>query len=139
MNADQFSELVKQVIIGKKLPDAIYLHKAAFAHVPEPLTKFISIVAKALKIPEEKWDLVKLQRKHFGLSLLSYPTFFTDFYPALHTSITVDLSKLSHKVTHYDQSDNPPILHRKETMLHPSHESCELFKAITDEGDRKRL
>lgn len=139
MNAEQFNQLVKKVDIGKKLPDAIYLHKDAFGHIPASLSKFIEIVAKALKISCANWNLVKLQRKHFGLSLLNYPEFFNESYPALHTSITIDLNKLIHKVTHYDQSNNPPILHRKETMLPSSHENYELFKLITEEGERAGL
>ncbi|WP_100913677.1 DNA phosphorothioation-associated putative methyltransferase [Pseudoalteromonas spongiae] len=139
MNAEQFKELVKKVKVAKKLPDAIYFHKDAFAHAPLELKKFVEIVAKALKIPDSKWNLVKLFKADFRLSLLHYPDFFTDSYPALHQSVTVDLVKLTHKVTKYDSSENPPILHRKETMIGTENPSYQLFCDITAEGEQAGL
>ncbi len=60
MDDNQFLELVAQVKIGKQLPEAIYLHKDAFSALPTALTKFIPAVAKALNLPDEQWNLVKL-------------------------------------------------------------------------------
>ncbi len=116
MNAELFKELVKSIEVGKRLPDAIYFHKDAFEDTPTTLTKFITVVAQALKIADDDWNLVKVFRNDFRLSLLHYPNFFEDSYPALAQSVTVDLNKLSHRVTSYNTQDNPPILHRKETM-----------------------
>lgn len=139
MNAEQFQELVKSINIGKKLPDAIYFHKESFEEVPDALSKFIRIVAKALKIEDEHWNLVKVFRKDFRVSLLNYPMFFEDSYPVLEQSVNVDLTKLSHKVTSYDSHDNPPILHRKETMLPVNHAFYERFCQITEEGEAAGL
>ncbi|MCV5276905.1 hypothetical protein OFC49_39860, partial [Escherichia coli] len=66
-------------------------------------------------------------------------TFYTDSYPALEQSLNVDLSKLSHKVTCYRSSENPPILHRKETMILPGSDHFELFTALTKEGEMAGL
>ncbi|MBA6362021.1 hypothetical protein H4J49_19665, partial [Colwellia sp. BRX8-6] len=127
MNAEQFKKLVNSLDVGKKLPDSIYFHKDTFSDVPEVLVKFITIVAKALKVDDENWNLVKVFRKDFRLSLLNYPLFFEDSYPALEQSVNVDLTKLSHRITNYSKQDNPPILHRKETMVSKHHESFEHF------------
>jgi DNA phosphorothioation-associated putative methyltransferase len=135
MNAEQFKELVNSLDVGKKLPDSIYFHKDTFSDVPEVLSKFIKIVAKALKIEDDKWNLVKVFRKDFRLSLLNYPLFFEDSYPALEQSVNVDLTKLSHRITNYSKQDNPPILHRKETMVPKLHESYEHFCMLTQEGE----
>ena len=135
MNAEQFKELVNSLTVGKKLPDSIYLHKDAFSDAPEILSKFIKAVAKALKIEDEQWNLVKVFRKDFRLSLLNYPSFFEESYPALEQSVNVDLNKLSHRVTSYSKQENPPILHRKETMIPKGHESYEHFCMITQEGE----
>lgn len=139
MNADHFKELVKTISIGKKLPDAIYLHKEAFSQAPLPLTKFILIVAKALKIDDSDWNLVKVFKKDFRISLLNYPTFFEESYPPLEQSVTVDLAKLSHRITKYCNRDNPPILHRKETMLPKQHPKYDEFSMITQEGEAAGL
>jgi len=139
MNAEQFKQLVKKVKIAKKLPDAVYFHKDAFTDAPAELVKFIKVVAQALKVDEADYDLVKLFKNDFRLSLLNYPTFYEDSYPALKQSVTVDLAKLSHKVTKYDNSDNPPILHRKETMVSSTNKHFQLFCDLTAEGEQAGL
>ncbi|OXX35889.1 hypothetical protein B9J90_09340 [Vibrio sp. V09_P4A23P171] len=53
MDAEQFSQLVAQIKIGKQLPEAIYLHKDAFSALPTTLSKFILAVAKALNHPDK--------------------------------------------------------------------------------------
>ncbi|RDV23919.1 DNA phosphorothioation-associated putative methyltransferase [Alteromonas aestuariivivens] len=139
MNAPLFNELVSAIQIGKKLPDAIYLHDSALLSVPDKLHKVILAVGNALKIPRDQWNIVKLSRKDFALSLLHYPDFEHDAYPALKQSVTVNLEKLSHKVTDYTSYDNPPILHRKETMVLETHPLYEEFQQITQEGERAGL
>ncbi|HHG3222950.1 TPA: DNA phosphorothioation-associated putative methyltransferase [Vibrio parahaemolyticus] len=134
MDFQSFKQLVKQIHIGKQLPDAVYLHRDAMSEIPPELRKFIPAVAQAVNLPDNQWNLIKLFKKEFRLSLLNYPTFYTDSYPALEQSLNVNLSKLSHKVTCYRSSENPPILHRKETMILPSSDHYELFTALTKEG-----
>lgn len=139
MDAKLFIHLVKEISIGKQLPDAIYLHKDAFSAIPDTLRAFIPAVAKALSIEDKDWNLVKLFKKDFRLSLLHYPEFYADSYPALHKSINVDLSKLSHRITEYSNSENPPILHRKESMVLDDNPYYEQFTQITSEGENAGL
>ncbi|PSV09627.1 hypothetical protein C0W93_14565 [Photobacterium leiognathi subsp. mandapamensis] len=137
MNAELFKQLVSELKIGKQLPDSVYLHKDALTEANEKLALFIAAVANALKVTE--WNLVKLHKKEFRLSLLSYPSFYTESYPALHQSVNVDLVKLTHKTTDYRNSDNPPILHRKETMISTSSKHYQNFKDLTYEGENAGL
>lgn len=139
MNEELFAELVAQIKVGKQLPDAVYLHRDAFKALPKVLTQFIPAVAKAVSLEDDNWNLVKLFKKEFRLSLLHYPDFYTDSYPALKQSLNVDLSKLSHKIMSYEGSDNPPILHRKETMILPGSEYFEHFTYLTQEGENAGL
>ncbi|MGR5468684.1 DNA phosphorothioation-associated putative methyltransferase [Vibrio astriarenae] len=139
MNKDIFTELVGEIRVGKHLPDAIYLHRDAFSGIPKHLSQFIPAVAKAVNLPDDEWNLVKLFKKDFRLSLLHYPSFYEDSYPALKQSLNVDLAKLSHKITSYENSDNPPILHRKETMVLPESEYYDHFISLTQEGENAGL
>ncbi len=139
MDEKIFSELVSQIPVGKQLPDAIYVHRDAFSAVPDTLAKFIPAVANAVNVGNEDWNLVKLFKKEFRLSLLHYPSFYDDSYPSLQQSLNVDLTKLSHKVTSYEQSDNPPILHRKETMVLPNSQYYDHFVTLTQEGENAGL
>ena len=107
--------------------------------LPSELQKFIPAVARAVNLPDEQWNLIKLFKNEFRLSLLNYPSFYSDSYPVLEQSLNVDLSKLSHKVTCYRSSENPPILHRKETMILPGSDYYEHFTTLTEEGEKAGL
>ncbi len=135
LTPERFTQLVAALPYKKVLPDAVYLHKETLTTTSPQLYRFVCAVAQALKLPECEWDLVKLAKQDFRLSLLSYPTFFEEAYPSLKQSVTVDLAKLSHTVTCYDSQDNPPILHRKECMLTPDHPQAENCRQITQEGE----
>ena len=133
MDHEKFKKLLKDIKLGKKLPDAIYLHVDAFDEIPGALSKFTQIVANALKV--SSWNVAKFSRKEFKLSLLYYPDFYEDSYPALEQAVTVDLKKLEHKVISYKDSENPPKLHRKELFVPESHGMYGLFCEITKEGE----
>ncbi|MGO4998464.1 DNA phosphorothioation-associated putative methyltransferase [Oceanisphaera sp. W20_SRM_FM3] len=139
LNFEKFKQLVSALPYKKELPDAVYLHRDTLQSTDATLSEFVIAVAAALKIKDDEWNLVKLSKREFKLSLLHYPEFFTDAYPAIARSTAVDLVKLSHKVTHYQEKNNPPILHRKETFLCPNHPQVEEFTQITQEGEAAGL
>lgn len=134
-----FLQDVEALSVGKKLPEAIYLHRDTLAIENAQLYQFALAVANALKIDNNAWNIIKLSRRQFALSLLNYPCFYTDAYPALNSSISVDLGKLSHRVVVYSDSDNPPILHRKELMVLADNPHYNTFKMITVEGETAGL
>jgi len=135
MDFVEYKNLIKEINIGKQLPDAVYLHQFALDHIDKKLVDLTLRVATALNIPAKNWNLVKFYKRDFKLTLLHYPDFFDYAYPALAKSHTIDLAKLSVRDADYSKSENPPILHRKETFLPPNHEAEEHFKAITAEGE----
>lgn len=59
--------------------------------------------------------------------------------PALQTSLLVSLDQLDLSERDYSQSDNPPILHRKEEFLPPSHPLRERFARLTRQEERAGL
>ncbi|OOF04466.1 hypothetical protein BZG79_14065, partial [Salinivibrio sp. MA427] len=74
MNFITFKQLIKQVHVGKQLPDSVYLHRDAMSELPPALKKFVPAVAQAVNLPDNQWNLIKLYKKEFRLSLLHYPT-----------------------------------------------------------------
>lgn len=135
MNFEEYRELVKSIRIGKHLPEAIYVHQTALPNLPEKISLLVLKVAKALKINSNQWHLLKLYKRDFKLTLLRYPTFFEEPYPPLNKSYTIDLSKLSVREADYSKSENPPILHRRETFVAPDHPQKEFFNTFTKEGE----
>lgn len=125
--------------MGKQLPDAVYIHKSAFAHIPEVLAKLALQMADMFEIPDKAWNLVKFSKRSFKITFLSYPRFDEHAYPELQHSYTVDLQRLSVRKANYAKSDNPPILHRKETFVSKDYPLYALFKEITTEGEAAGL
>jgi len=139
MDFIEYKQQVTDLKIGKKLPDAVYLHESALEQIPSRLAALTAKIHKALKIPEDSWNLVKYGRRDFRIAFLHYPDFDEQAYPALHECFTVDLGKLSLRKADYSQSRNPPILHRKETFVAPSYPRFAEFQAITAEGEAAGL
>lgn len=135
MDFAEYQSLVEKIKIGKHLPEAIYIHQTALDHLPEKISRLVINVAKALKINLNQWHLLKLYKRDYKLTLLSYPSFFDEPYPPLHHSYTIDLSKLTVREANYTKSENPPILHRRETFLSPKHPQKGYFNQFTIEGE----
>lgn len=139
MDFDTYTKLVNKVNLGKQLPEAVYLHQSAIDYLPETLAEFVLKVGKALHIQHRSWQLLKLSKRDFKLSLLSYPTFSEEPYPQLVHSWSIDLAKLSLREADYSKSKNPPILHRRETFLNKDHPQRSFFNEFTKEGEEAGL
>lgn len=139
MEFRDYQALVREIPFGKELPDAIYLHESALEQLPPRLAKHIAQTIIGLALDKREWNIIKFFKNDHKITLLNYPTFFDDAYPALDRSFTVSLEKLSVRESDYSQSDNPPILHRKETFLAPDHPSVAKFSKITEEGVKAGL
>ena len=136
MNYENYKSFIGSVAIGKRLPDSIYVHKSAFTEIPKELILILEKVAAALKINTSDWNILKLYRRDYKLAFLDYPDFDSYSYPALKNSYTVDLAKLTLRKASYEGSDNPPILHRKETFVKPDYKYAQQFTEITEEGEK---
>lgn len=80
--------------------------------------------------------LIKFHINLPKISYLFYPDFDTEPHPALHTSMSIDLRDLQVVYRDYDRSDNPPILHRKETFLTPDYPGYEKFAKLTQQEEK---
>lgn len=135
MDFTEYQNLVKTVKCGKHLPEAIYIHQTAIELLPTELLALVVKVAKSLKIRKNQWQLLKLYKRDFKLTLLNYPTFFKEPYPPLHRSYTIHLTDLSVRKADYSKSENPPILHRREAFFSTDHPQKDFFNCFTKEGE----
>ena len=130
-----YKKLVQSIQVGKKLPDAIYLHQSIMKELPISLNEYLNNIINKLEITKKQWNILKLSKTNYQCSLLYYPDFFTYAYPALHTSYTINLEKQTVRKSNYSDSTNPPILHRKETLISFDHKDITTFLEITREGE----
>lgn len=124
--------------LGKLLPNALYVHRSALDGL-EPLLRIYEGCARAYLGEIEDATLVKLHRFSGKVSYLAYPDFETDPHPALARSIKLSLRSRELDCLDYAQSDNPPILHRKETFVAHDHPLREKFARLTRQEERYGL
>lgn len=124
--------------VGKRTPEAIYVHVEAVDLLPPPLRVFIG-AAEALigEVPEA--TLVKAHLEKPRVSYLIYPEFDSDPHPALAESWVVDFRALDVRPRDYRDRDNPPVLHRKELFVARDHPRYDTFRRLTDQEERHGL
>ncbi|NKC21480.1 DNA phosphorothioation-associated putative methyltransferase [Pseudoalteromonas sp. S4498] len=135
LNFLEYKKLVKAIKVGKQLPNAVYVHHSAICSaLPEELQNLFEqqINTHHLSAP---WNVLKLLKRDFKITLLHYPDFDDYAYPALKHSITIDILESTAKQADYSKSDNPPILHRKEAFVLPDYPKFAEFESITKEGE----
>lgn len=123
------SELCQHSEVGKLLPSALYVHVSALPSLNPRLQSYEETAKFARE--QQNVNIVKFSTDKFKISYLFYPDFDTNPHPALQASIVVDLQTLETSYRDYRSSDNPPILHRKETFVTPDYPLYEQFAALT--------
>ncbi|NJK49944.1 DNA phosphorothioation-associated putative methyltransferase [Candidatus Gracilibacteria bacterium] len=115
--------------IGKLLPNALYVHTSAITCLDTLLQEYERQARVTDKI--EGATLVKFGIDKPKISYLFYPDFDRDPHPALQFSVVVDMTTRQANFWDYSTSENPPILHRKETFVAPDYSCYEEFAQLT--------
>jgi DNA phosphorothioation-associated putative methyltransferase len=116
--------------IGKKLPTAFYVHVSALSSLNPVLGIYENCARRNIENIDEA-TLVKFSLQQPKISYLFYPDFDTDAHPALQTSIQINLETGEVKCFDYSNSENPPVLHRKETFITADYPNYEKFARLT--------
>ena len=122
-------------IAGKRVGGALYLHVSAIPGAELAMRERIERAAVAAERPD--WNVVKVQGD--AVSLLTYEAFDEAAFPALLAAVRVNLSDGIVTRTDYRARDNPPILHRKETLLRPDDPRRPAFAALTRLAEEHKL
>ncbi len=124
--------------IGKVLPSDLYIHKKYIDHLSPILRVYVGCAQVLIgEIPDA--NIVKIHRLTGKVSYLVYEKFGVKAHPELKEATTVFLKTLEIKKRSYQCSGNPPILHRKETLLLPNFPHYEKFKKLTKQEDAAGL
>lgn len=118
--------------VGKKVHVHTYVHISCLELLePEQRTCALAAAQQSGLQPGEHFNVLRFESDLKRIALLSYPEFFEAPYPELKQSWVVDLEKgeVSHRT--YQNSFNPPILHRKELLLPKNHPRASEFASLT--------
>lgn len=137
-NTDRIDEACKSSQIGKLLPRALYVHRTALQQL-SPILRVYEGCANAWIGEIEGANVIKLHRYSGEVSYLSYPDFDSDPHPALNRTVKVQLRTLSLSCYDYSKSSNPPVLHRKETIVSDDYDGRPKFARLTAQEERHGL
>jgi len=130
---DEYLSNVKALPFGKKVGKNVYVLWPDLKDESPLLSRIIESIG-----PAKDTTLIKFFLDQFKISFLDYPDFFENPHPELHYSETVNLATGKRRTIDYTKQDNPPILHRKETMISPERSEyskwLELTKQLEKEG-----
>jgi DNA phosphorothioation-associated putative methyltransferase len=124
--------------IGKLLPDDLYVHRSALEGL-EPLLRIYEGCGRAYLGEVEGANLIKIHRRSGKLSYLVYPNFDSDPHPALWRCVKLNLRTRQIECYDYAHSANPPVLHRKESLLLPDDERRAKFARLTCQEEKHGL
>lgn len=131
-------EACKRATFGKLLPDDLYVHRRAVDCL-EPLLRIYEGCGRAFLGEVEGANILKIHRRTGKLSYLAYPDFEHDPHPALLRCVKLNLRTRQIECYDYAQSDNPPVLHRKESFLLPDDEMHGKFARLTAQEEKHGL
>jgi DNA phosphorothioation-associated putative methyltransferase len=120
---------------GKRVGGALYLHASA---VQSSATAVRARVEQAAALAAgDAWNVAKVSGK--AISLLLYEDFDEAAFPALLAAARIDTGREEVVRTNYRGRTNPPILHRKETLLLASDPRRPAFAALTRMAEEEGL
>ena len=129
-----YLELCQRSSVGKRLPDAFYVHVSALTHLDSALQAAEQRARSSAALAESA-TLVKFSLEKPQIAYLFYPDFDSEAHPALQSSIQVNLETLKATSRDYGTADNPPILHRKETFVAPDYPHYATFVWLTQQEE----
>jgi DNA phosphorothioation-associated putative methyltransferase len=126
----------KDMVNAKLVGGHTYIHIEQVPRLDAETTERISRASMICKAAEGRFNVIKLHAEQDALSLLHYPSFFDEAFPQLSQYWTVDLVAETFRYRTYQDSLNPPILHRKELLLAKDHPKQSIFQALTHAGEQ---
>ena len=128
----------RQSPIGKFVGNALYVHTSALNNLSSTLRVYEGCASRTFGQLEQT-TIIKFRGDKPKVSYLYYPDFDADPHPGLHSSMQANLSSLYVDFRDYSSSENPPILHRKETFVEENYPNYKKFVKLTSKEEKLGL
>ncbi|WP_279357268.1 DNA phosphorothioation-associated putative methyltransferase [Methylobacterium indicum] len=119
--------------LGKRVGGALYLHRDALRLLDADIQA--RVLAAEAASGARDWNVLKIEAK--AVSLLEYEDFDASAFPRLLASARIAGERVVR--TDYRARANPPILHRKERLLHPDDPRIPRFASLTRTAEERGL
>lgn len=137
-NKELVEKACRTSAVGKITRTSLYVHRSALEAL-HPLLRVYEGCARALVGTIEGANIVKLRFLEPSVSYLSYPHFDADPHPVLASSVLVHLQTFRLQYRHYSDSENPPLLHRKEEFVRADDPSHAKYQRLTRQEEANGL
>jgi DNA phosphorothioation-associated putative methyltransferase len=138
MDFKAYSRCLSELAFGKRLNETVYIFSEHLSDCDTQLNDFVNQFGTKFNFTTD-FNVIKFWLKEFKVSFLSYPGFFETPHPVLKKSISINLSTGKVQKFDYSKSENPPILHRKETLLKPNHPLIPIYRNLTESEEKEGL
>ncbi len=122
---------VRECQLGKRVSSNLYLHTSLVEEIGGELAYLVSQCASRAGITSDDYNVVRLDVDGASIAFLLYENLDEIPFPSLFTSRRYSLVSDRLVTTDFRTQSNPPILHRKETLLPWSHPRFQEFKSLT--------
>ncbi len=134
-NLSLVAEKCRLSSIGKRGSESLTIHVTALEKLDPLLRLYESCASRTIGRPEEA-TLIKLHTHQPKIAYLFVPDFDTDPHPAIYTRMEIDLRNLRVYYQDFKPEENPPILHRKETLVTPDYPLYKKFAKLTRQEEK---
>jgi DNA phosphorothioation-associated putative methyltransferase len=114
---------------GKLVFDDLYIHRSLEEELP-PLIRLMTFAGRQI-VGDIGHNVIKLSVDGRKVSFLYYDNFDDDPHPSLRFGMRVYLPKATYQLRDFSNSLNPPILHRKDSLVSRSYPYYTLFRELT--------
>jgi DNA phosphorothioation-associated putative methyltransferase len=129
-NLEIIEERCKSSATGQQRSHYFCIHVSALDSLDPLLRLLEGCASRTIGRPQEA-TIIKFHFRKPKISYLFYPNFDTDPHPALHMSMAIDLRDLHVHYRDYDPTDNPPILHQKDSLVTADYPLYDKFAKLT--------
>jgi DNA phosphorothioation-associated putative methyltransferase len=130
-------EAFAKVKSGKLVFDDLYIHRSLEEELP-PLIRLMTFAGRQI-VGDMGHNVIKLSVDGRNVSFLHYENFDDDPHPALRFGMRVYLPKATYQLRDFSKSLNPPILHRKDSLVSKSYPYYSVFRELTLAEERVGL
>jgi len=127
---ETISEACANAGCGRLSDDSLYVHVSTLPSLP-PILRVYEGCARNYVGHVEDANVIKMHRRKPKVSYLSYPNFDSDPHPSLTGALVVPLSNFDVKFWDYQDSPNPPVLHKKEQFVTADYPGRKKFERLT--------
>jgi DNA phosphorothioation-associated putative methyltransferase len=126
---EQVKAVCESLSWGKLVFDDLYIHRSLEEELPA-LLRLIVFAGRQI-VGDIDHNVIKMSVDGRKVSFLYYENFDQEPHPALRFGIRIYLPKAAYQIRDFRDSLNPPILHRKDTLVSQTYPYYTMFRGLT--------